>query len=75
MTSNRCDEYTRLQMDVNTILEKLRQITQDQLQAFRSKDEGTFMRLDKELELTLGEKERSIGALRQHVQEHKCQEA
>jgi hypothetical protein len=31
------------------------------------------MRLDKELELTVGLKERTIGALRQHTKEHRCQ--
>ena len=31
------------------------------------------MRLDKQLELTVGLKERSIGALRQHEKEHGCQ--
>jgi hypothetical protein len=32
------------------------------------------MRLDKELELLLGEKERRIGAMHQHAEEHKCQQ-
>ena len=31
------------------------------------------MRLDKELELTVGLKERTIGALSQHTKEHRCQ--
>jgi len=37
--------------------------------------EGDYVgskRIDRELELTVGEKERAIGALRQHLTEHKC---
>ena len=29
--------------------------------------------MDRELELTVGEKERTIGAVRQHIQEHGCE--
>jgi hypothetical protein len=32
-----------------------------------------FMKIDKELENTVGEKERAIGALRQHAEEQGCQ--
>jgi hypothetical protein len=45
-------------------------LTTDQLAAFRRRDDSTFMRLDKELELTIGLKERTIGALREHRREH-----
>ena len=31
-----------------------------------------FCPLDKELETTVGRKERIVGALRQHVKDHKC---
>jgi hypothetical protein len=44
MTSSDCAEYARLRAEVNATLEKLRQIAHDQLQAFRSKDDQTFMR-------------------------------
>ena len=30
------------------------------------------LRLDKELETSVGRKERIVGALRQHVKDHKC---
>jgi hypothetical protein len=42
-----------------------------QLNAFRSNEHAAFMSLDKEVELTMGKKERAIGALRQHKGEHK----
>jgi hypothetical protein len=43
------------------------------LELFRSGESDKYMHLDKELELTVGEKERAVGALRQHVKEHRCE--
>ena len=67
-----CPEYDRLHGEVESILANLAQVTTLLLELFRSKDLEGVRRLDKQLELTVGEKERSIGALRQHVKEHKC---
>jgi len=67
-----CPEYDRLHAEVESVLGNLAQVTTLLLELFRSKDVSGVYRLDKELELTVGEKERSIGALRQHVKEHKC---
>jgi hypothetical protein len=44
-------------------------LTNAQLEAFRQKDMATFSNLDKTLELTVGKKERAIGALREHRQQ------
>jgi|GraSoiStandDraft_16_1057320.scaffolds.fasta_scaffold35794_5 hypothetical protein len=73
MQTEKCPEYIRLQAEVETVLEKLTQLTSVQLNAFRSRDQAEFMRLDKELETTVGLKERTIGALKQHSKEHRCQ--
>ena len=70
---SKCAELERLQKEVEAILDKLRELTTLQLEVFRAHNQPEFIRLDKELELTVGEKERSIGALRQHVQDHECQ--
>ena len=67
-----CPEYNRLHSDVENVLANLAQVTTLLLELFRSRNLGDVHRLDKELELTVGEKERCIGALRQHVKEHKC---
>jgi hypothetical protein len=67
-----CQEYERLRAHVETVLAKLAQVSTVLLELFRSQDLAGVHRLDKELELTVGEKERSIGALRQHVHEHNC---
>ena len=37
-----------------------------------ARDEGEWMAVDREIELDLGEKERSLGALREHQKEHGC---
>jgi hypothetical protein len=67
-----CPEYDRLHTEVENVLGNLAQVTTTLLELFRSKDLNGVHRLDKELELTVGEKERTLGALRQHVKEHKC---
>ncbi len=70
---NQCHEYEKLSSDLDDVLKKLTETTSLQLEVFRSRKPGEFMRVDKELELLVGEKERRIGALRQHIQEHRCQ--
>jgi hypothetical protein len=67
-----CPEYDRLHAQVENVLGNLAQVTTTLLELFRFKDLEGVHRLDKELELTVGEKERSLGALRQHIKEHKC---
>jgi hypothetical protein len=68
----KCPEYERLHGEVENVLGNLAQVTTTLLELFRSKDLNAVHRLDKELELTVGEKERSLGALRQHIKEHNC---
>lgn len=68
-----CAEYDRLVAYVENVLGNLAQLTTVHLDVFRAQDYDAARRIDKELELTMGEKERAIGALRQHMREHKCQ--
>ena len=68
-----CAEYNRLASDLEDILGRLTTMTGKHLEGFKAGDFPASRRLDKELELTMGEKERAIGALRQHMVEHKCQ--
>jgi hypothetical protein len=69
----RCPDYTRLASEVEQLLQKLRETTEAQLAAFQQRNSSGFTRLDKELELLVGAKERAIGAMREHVRQHKCQ--
>ena len=68
----RCPELAPIQSDVENVLGNLAQVTTLQLEIFRSGKFDDWKRLDKQLELTVGEKERCIGALRQHIKEHNC---
>ncbi len=68
-----CAEQTRLRSELESVLGNLAQVTTLLLELFRSGDTEKYKLLDKELELTVGEKERAVGALRQHIKEHKCQ--
>lgn len=58
-----CPEYDRLHSEVESVLGNLAQVTTMLLELFRSGDSQKYTRLDKELELTVGETERAIGAL------------
>jgi hypothetical protein len=68
---NTCTECERLRGEVQDELARVTLLTTAQLNVFGSKDDGTFMRLEKELENAMGAKERAIGALRQHQREHR----
>ncbi len=72
MFREKCMEYARLEKEVTDILQKLKELATHQLEAFHANRHGSFMKLDKELENVLGEKERRVGALRQHAAEHGC---
>jgi hypothetical protein len=67
------EKYSELESEVTNTLQKLKELTEAQLAAFRARDQAEFIRLDKELEKTMGGKERAIGAFRQHTKEHNCQ--
>ena len=68
----KCPEHERLFAEGENILGNLAQVSTLLLELFRSRDFDGVRRLDKELEITVGEKERCLGALRQHIKEHKC---
>jgi hypothetical protein len=70
---SQCPQFDRLSSQVEDVLKLLVETVTLQLEVFLSKKPGEFARIDKELELLVGEKERLIGALRQHANEHKCQ--
>jgi hypothetical protein len=70
--AEQCQEYANLQHELQLVLQTLSDLTKAMLDAFRANDRGAFSRLDKELETSVGRKERIVGALRQHVKDHKC---
>lgn len=70
-----CSEHAQLETAVLAILKKIEGIVMEQICSFQEDDHARFNALDKALELAVGEKERSIGALRQHEIDHRCQGA
>lgn len=73
MPEEKCPEFAALEAKAHAILKKLQMISTQQLEAFDRYDDEKFANFDRELENTVGEKERAIGALRQHAAEHGCQ--
>ena len=67
-----CPEYERLHAQTENVLGNLAQTITLLLEMFRSHNLKAVHQLDKQLELTVGEKERCIGALSQHIREHNC---
>lgn len=67
-----CARRTERAEELKIVLQQLVDLTRRQRDAFLANDETEFMRLDRELELTIGVKERSVGALQQHEAEHGC---
>ena len=57
----KCPEYARLRTEVENVLGNLAQVTTLLLELFRSDNSEKYKHLDKELELTVGEKERAVG--------------
>jgi hypothetical protein len=68
----KCQTYDELVKTVEKCLSEIADTTTAQLQAFQKSEHAKVMELDKHLELMVGEKERSIGALREHMKEHHC---
>ena len=67
-----CSERDRLIDKAMRTLTHIIETTQQLQVANRANDKETVARLDSELELTLGEKERAFGALNQHKHDHGC---
>lgn len=70
--ADQCQEYAHLQHELQLTLQTLSDLTKAMLDAFRANDRSAFARLDKDLETSVGRKERIVGALRQHIKDHKC---
>ena len=65
-----CEKCNELSDAVSDLLIKLISLTSAQLKALHFYNDAELMRLDAELERTIGLKERLIGALREHKSAH-----
>jgi hypothetical protein len=54
------------------MLTTLAELAHAEREALRSGDQQLIMEIDKQIENVIGEKERGMGALRQHRAEHGC---
>jgi len=70
---NGCEEFARLEHEVRSALQNLTFVTSAALEAFRAGDHAKFTELDTRIENLVGQKERTLGALRQHAKDHHCQ--
>lgn len=73
MPEKGCAQHDRLAKDAYAQLKKLHDLTAKQMEVFDSGNDELFRKYDRELENEVGEKERMIGRLRQHDEEHGCQ--
>lgn len=73
MPEERCREYERLEEEAHKVLKKIGDLADAQRNALQERDDEGFTKLDRELELAVGHKERVIGALRNHAETHGCQ--
>jgi fructose-1,6-bisphosphatase/inositol monophosphatase family enzyme len=67
-----CLDKIRLMDKVQSILAKLVELGQTEQDAFKREDHDRMEEIDRNIEQTIGEKERAIGAYKQHVAEHGC---
>jgi hypothetical protein len=67
-----CATRDALQGEALEALQSLIDLTKAQQEAIRKADLPLVESLDPKLETTFGRKERSFGALREHIQEHGC---
>lgn len=67
-----CPKKQQLMEQVQASLVSLSELTRAAVDALRRDDRATTQKLDNEIEHKLGEKERAMGALREHENEHGC---
>jgi hypothetical protein len=67
-----CPKREALVDETQHTLMRLAELARRQADALRTGADNLVMALDKEIENTLGEKERTLGALQQHRKEHGC---
>lgn len=67
-----CDARLQLEAHVRNILRELAVLAGEEADLIASGDQSRMDAVDQKLENVLGEKERAIGALKQHRAEHGC---
>lgn len=68
----KCPKNRELLKCVVEKLTRIEELSREQRTARTSEDRERAAQLDRELEVVVGEKERSVGAWQEHVREHGC---
>jgi hypothetical protein len=71
-TPTDCPKRDSLVRDVSLALSNIVNITHQHIQVLCGDDEAALIRLDRELENALDEKERLLSALHKHRKQHGC---
>ena len=67
-----CDRRDELVADVQRHLMELADLARQEADVLGRNQNELLMPIDKQIEETLGEKERALGALKQHRNDHGC---
>ena len=67
-----CARQQELIAETQVYLMRLSELARKEADAIESRDENEILAIDKDIETTLGNKERALGALHQHRAEHGC---
>jgi len=67
-----CPQQQRLIDEVQRHLLRIAELSRATAEAVAHRNENLVRELDKQVELAMGEKERALGALRQHRDDHGC---
>ncbi len=72
MPAGPCTRQQQLIAEVQRHLIRLSELALQEASVITRKDDNTWLAIDKQIEHELGEKERCLGALREHREEHGC---
>jgi hypothetical protein len=67
-----CARQQQLMAEVQRHLVRLADLAHEEAEALKVNGSREWLAIDKEIEFELGEKERALGALKGHRQEHGC---
>jgi hypothetical protein len=67
-----CQRQQELIAETQSHLLRLSELSRAQAEALIHGSENLVMEIDQQIETTLGEKERALGALKEHRREHGC---
>ena len=70
MRATKCVDCDKLKRELLAALDKIAKLTTAQAESIRAGEESMFERLEDAVQIAVTEKQRAIGALRQHLEGH-----